>query len=123
MDKSILLTVLTAVLACSGFWTFLSSIATKVTTNGEVIRKVDDLSEKVDRNDAKLARTHILRFDDELYNGIKHSREYFVQTLEDIDVYERYCEAHHDFQNSYAVEAIKHIRQVYAECMKEHKFI
>lgn len=123
MDKTVILTFITAILACSGFWTFLSSIVTKITTNGEIVRKVDDLSDKVDRNDAKLARTHILRFDDELYNGIRHSREYFVQTLEDIDVYERYCEEHHDFQNSYAVEAIKHIRAMYAECVKEHKFI
>lgn len=123
MDKSMIIALATAVLACSGFWTFLSSVITKVTTNGQVIRKVDALSDKVDRNDAKLARTHILRFDDELYNGIRHSREYFVQTLEDIDVYERYCEAHKDFQNSYAVEAIKHIRKVYNQCMEQHKFI
>lgn len=123
MDKDTLIVILTSILACSGFWTFLSGILSRITSDRDLGRKVDALSDKVDRNDAKLARTHILRFDDELYNGTKHSREYFRQTLQDIDVYEAYCHEHEDFQNSYAVEAIRHIRQVYQDCVDTHKFI
>ena len=123
MDKAIWLTVLTAVLASTGFWTFLSSAVSRIASGKELAQKVDALSDKVDKNDAKLARTHILRFDDELYNGIRHSQEYFIQTLQDIDVYEAYCRKHEDFQNSYAVEAITHIRQVYRQCVDTHKFI
>lgn len=122
MDKSILLTVITAVLASTGFWTFLSSAINRVTADKQLAKKVDALSDKVDENDAKLARTHILRFDDELYNGIWHSREYYRQTLQDIDVYEHYCSGHPDFSNSFAIEAIKHIRATYQKCVDNHSF-
>lgn len=72
---------------------------------------------------AILARTHILRFDDELYNGTRHSKEYFMQQLADIDTYEDYCIKHPDFRNSSAMIAIEHIKQTYARCLAEHKFI
>lgn len=123
MDKQVILTIVSAVLACSGFWTFLSAVLNRITSEGRLVQKVDALSSKIDQNDAKLARTHILRFDDELYNGTRHSREYFRQTLQDIDVYEHYCKTHPDYANSYAEEAIKHIRQTYQACVDAHKFI
>ena len=54
--------------------------------------KVSELKDTMDERDAVLARTHILRFNDEIYNGVKHSKEYFDQTLEDIDNYNRFCD-------------------------------
>lgn len=125
--------ILTFVLG-GGFLTFLQFMITrhdnKVGKHAEILDAIKTLSDEVaqvkadaDRRDAVLARTHILRFDDELINGIKHSKEYFCQQLHDIDVYEQYCESHHDFQNSYAVMAIAHIRQTYKECLEENKFI
>ena len=80
-------------------------------------------SEEAAKQWAILARTHILRFDDELYNGVKHSKEYFMQQLADIDTYEDYCQKHPDFRNSSAMIAIEHIKQTYARCLAEHKFI
>ena len=44
-------------------------------------KKLDDLNSKVDRNQAILARTHILRFADDLRNKIHHSEEYFRQQI------------------------------------------
>ena len=90
---------------------------------GRLSDEVAQVKEDADRREAVLSRTHILRFDDELINGIKHSKEYFCQQLHDIDVYEQYCESHRDFQNSYAVMAIAHIRSTYKECLEENKFI
>lgn len=84
---------------------------------------VDTVREEAKRQNAVLARTHILRFDDELCNGVKHSKEYFQQQLQDIDTYEKFCESHHDFENSYAIEAIKHIRETFRKCRDEDKFI
>lgn len=84
--------------------------------------KIVELSEKVDENAAVLARTHILRFDDELINDIKHSKEYFIQQLQDIDTYLTYCDAHPGFKNSYADAAIKHIRHTYQELLNAHEF-
>ena len=90
---------------------------------GRLSDELAQVKENADRREAVLSRTHILRFDDELINGIKHSKEYFCQQLHDIDVYEQYCEGHRDFQNSYAVMAIAHIRSTYKECLEENKFI
>lgn len=98
--------------------------------NGEMMKEIRDVrteqsraKEEAAKQWAILARTHILRFDDELYNGTKHSKEYFVQQLADIDAYESYCNDHPDFRNSCATVAIEHIRHVYAQCLEEHKFI
>lgn len=89
----------------------------------ELAGAIDLLREDVAKKSAVEARTNILRFDDELYNGMRHSKEYFMQELDDIDTYEKYCESHPDFKNSCAVEAIKHIRDVYQKCLTDHKFI
>lgn len=81
------------------------------------------LEERIEQSDAVSSRTHILRFDDELLSKVKHSKEYFRQILEDIDVYEEYCGSHPDFKNGYTVAAVEHIRTVYNQCLEENSFI
>lgn len=88
----------------------------------EISKKVDKIEDTINERDAILARTHILRFNDELYNNVKHSRDYFLQTLEDIDNYEKYCEAHPDFKNSRTTMAEQNIKEVYQRLFAEHKF-
>lgn len=88
----------------------------------EVNQKIDGLSQKINENQAVLARTHILRFSDELQNGIHHSNEYFRQQLQDCDTYERFCEEHPEFKNSYTELANKHIKDTYARLLEEGKF-
>ena len=73
--------------------------------------KLDDLNSKVDRNQAILARTHILRFADDLRNGIHHSEEYFRQQILDCDTYDTYCRNHPDFSNGLTIVASKYIRE------------
>lgn len=74
-------------------------------------KKLDDLNSKVDRNQAILARTHILRFADDLRNGIHHSEEYFRQQIIDCDTYDAYCKNHPDFSNGLTIVASKYIRE------------
>lgn len=113
------------IVTASAIWDFIKFIIQrkdeKNTTNQDLKKAIDTLSEKVDRNQAILARTHILRFDDELLNDIKHSKEYFSQQLQDIDTYESYCQLHPDFKNSYATAAISHIRKTYDSLLDQHK--
>lgn len=87
----------------------------------EIEKKIDALSERMDANAAILARTHILRFADELRNGVEHSNEYFRQQLEDCDTYARYCETHPGFKNSYTELADKYIKETYERLTKEGK--
>ena len=112
--------ILTLVVGSQTIWSFIQFLIMR--RDSSVKRAIEDLSEKVDRNQAILARTHILRFDDELLNDITHSREYFAQQLQDIDTYEAYCETHPHFKNSYAVAAISHIRSTYQKLLDQHEF-
>ncbi|MBR3463355.1 MAG: hypothetical protein IKH20_11855 [Clostridiales bacterium] len=76
-------------------------------------KKIDKVAESVDENAAILARTHILRFSDEIKNGMIHSSEYWRQQLDDCDTYQRFCESHPKFKNSYTEHADKHIKETY----------
>lgn len=87
----------------------------------KVSTSVDELSEKVDKNQAVLARTHILRFSDEIRNGVHHSDDYYRQTLQDCDTYERFCEQHPEFKNSYTEMAQRNIKETYQRLLKERK--
>lgn len=73
-------------------------------------KKIDDLSNSFDEYKAQLARTHILRFNDDLHNDVYHSEEYFKQTLLDIDTYDRYCKDHPNFANGLTIMASQNIK-------------
>ena len=87
----------------------------------EIEKKLDTLADKVDTNQAILARTHILRFSDEIKNGVIHSNEYWRQQLDDCDTYDRFCEEHPGFKNSYTLVANNHIKETYQELVKAGK--
>lgn len=119
--NEILLTGAVAIVTASAIWDFIKFLINRKDGENRELKgiksAIEALSDKVDRNQAILARTHILRFDDELINGIDHSKEYFSQQLQDIDTYEAYCKLHPDFRNNYAVIASEHIKKVYAELL------
>lgn len=87
----------------------------------EVDKKIDRLTEKVDENAAVLSRTHILRFSDEIRNGMIHSSEYWRQQLDDCDTYARFCESHPGFRNSYTTAADQHIKDTYNKLIRDGK--
>lgn len=125
MMSETVLGVVAALLSATALWDFVKFLISrkdaKQASNNDLRKAIEVLSDKVDRNQAILARTHILRFDDELLNDIKHSKEYFSQQLQDIDTYEAYCQLHPDFKNSYATAAIEHIKKTYAQLLEGHK--
>lgn len=83
--------------------------------------EVQDIRHDQRERDAVLARTHILRFNDELYNGIHHSREYFDQTIDDIKTYEKFCEDNPEFANGRTEQAAVFVRDEYKRLYKERK--
>ena len=98
------------------------------TKNDKTVKAIDGLSDKVeklkdtmDERDAVLARTHILRFNDELLNNVEHSNEYFMQTIDDIKTYETYCEKHPQFSNGRTIQAANNIRRTYERLFDSHK--
>jgi len=112
-----------------GFVQFLiSRHDNKEDKEDSILSAIKDLSERVERieasldeRDAILARTHILRFKDELYNGIYHSEEYFAQTLDDIETYNQFCKDNPKFANGRTKAAAKYIQDEYDRLYKEHK--
>lgn len=98
--------------------------------NGEVLTKVDDLSNELADHKAKseerhatLCRAHILRFGDEVLHGIPHSKEGYDSILLDIDSYEEYCDKHPDYKNNVALATIKHIKKMYHKHLEEDSFL
>lgn len=111
------------------FWGWLGRIIGK-TINGEVLERVDKLSEEVDHlrksEELKIARhsrQRVLRFNDELLFGQKHSKEHFDEILEDIDIYEKYCRNHPEYENHRADLAIATIQDTYKSCLREKGFL
>ena len=98
--------------------------------NKEVMDQVKDLSSKVDDLETagelervRFARQRILRFNDEILCGQKHSKEHFDEILDDIDIYEDYCSTHEEYENNKAVLAIRTIKKTYDKCMDNHDFL
>ena len=98
--------------------------------NGEVLEKVEALSQDVKHNKAdddeqwaSLSRSHILRFGDELLHGVAHSKEHFDQILLDISKYEKYCDSHPEYLNNIANATIKQIKKTYQKCLEDNNFL
>lgn len=99
---------------CSGaFFSFIQYMINRWDSKRGIEKKVDSLSDNFDEYKATQARTHILRFSDELHNNLFHSKDYFKQTIADIDTYEKYCEKHPDFSNGLTVMASEYIKEEY----------
>ena len=117
--------VVMVVLASGAVFSFVQFLITfgfsRADKNKGIEKKIDAMADKDAENWAILARTHILRFSDELRNGVEHSAEYFRQQLDDCDTYDKYCEAHPDFKNSYTMIASKHIKETYERLTKDGK--
>lgn len=118
--------IILAVFASSGFWAFVQYLISRHDGTKQALEDISDavgkLSDKVDTNAAVLARTHILRFDDEVLNGVRHSQEYYRQQLDDIDTYDEFCASHPEFRNSYTVMAAAHIRETYKRLLEKREF-
>ena len=111
------------------FWSWLGRMIGKA-INGEVLEKVDNLTKDLDdfKKEAELervrqARQRILRFNDEILFEQRHSKEHFDEILEDIDLYEKYCHEHIDYENNRAELAIATIREIYKKCLQTHDFL
>lgn len=88
-----------------------------------VNKALDEMRAENNENKAMSYRYRILRFDDEIRHGTKHSKEHFDQIIEDVDEYEEYCSKHPDYENNKAVLAIENIKATYKQCAREHTFL
>lgn len=149
MTTDQLTAIILAAIAAPGFWEILKNVVDRIlnrkrVTNEEIAQALDEIQqatkghqkdidglkesiaemrESEDVKDAQAARRRILRFNDELLRSIDHSKEYFDDILEDIKIYNRYCDEHKDFANGKTVMAKKNIEHCYEQCMEKHNFL
>lgn len=125
----IVASIVASVLGSNGLWAFIQwktdrncALANHV---AEIDKSIQRMDARAERDRAIIARTRILRFDDELKNNkTGHSEEYFRQILqEDIPTYKNYCKAHSDFENGYTEKAVAHIGDMYEFCRDNDCFL
>ena len=121
MNSGGFVTIIITIITSGALFSFAQFLITRWDNKKNIEKKLDNLDQKIDMNQAILARTHILRFSDEIRNGIEHSNEYWRQQLDYCDTYDRFCESHPDFKNSYTMVANKHIKDTYRKLVKEGK--
>ena len=83
-------------------------------------RKIDTVDTKGDERFAVSSRVRILRFEDELQEKRKHSKDSWDQAMSDIDYYETYCNSHPEFKNNQTVATVEHIKNGYMERLEKH---
>ena len=98
--------------------------------NKEILENVSSMQETLDKHIskdderyAKQCRLRILRFNDEILQNRRHTKEHFDEILGDITEYEIYCSEHKDYKNNKAVMAIHNVNRVYSECMAKNSFL
>lgn len=105
--------IILAILGGGAFFSFIQYLINRWDSKRGIEKKLDTFVESFDQYKATQARTHILRFSDELHNNLYHSKDYFTQTIADIDTYEKYCDKHPEFSNGLTVMASEYIKEEY----------
>lgn len=82
-----------------------------------------EMAEKIEEHEATRIRVRLLEFNGEIMRGDLHTREDFVDILEEIGVYEEYCRLHESYHNNRAKFAIENIQRIYKKCMEEGTFL
>lgn len=125
MNELNYLPIIVAVIGSNALFGFLQFIIQFLVQRNDMRQSfgkgLEELNAKVDRNQAVLARTHILRFADDLRNGVHHSEEYFRQQMLDCDTYDAYCRDHPNFSNGLTVIASKYIKDEFIKHYTEGK--
>lgn len=88
----------------------------------EIKSDIKRLEDKGDRREAISVRIRILKFEDELQEGRRHSKDSFDQVLSDVTTYELYCSNHPEFKNNQTVATVDHIKKVYHERLEKRDF-
>lgn len=97
---------------------FVGGIDTQLS---DIKKEVNSIRDIIEEREAVLARTHILRFNDELLNNVHHTNEYFLQTLDDIRTYDRFCAKKPEFSNGRSIQAAENIKRTYERLFDNHK--
>lgn len=133
VDWTAVIVAVIAFLGSTGVWTLVDHKqqrkADKELQESEVLNEIkkihseiDGLRETVLENEAKSRRVRILRFADEIFMDMNHSKDSFDQVLSDITDYDTYCQSHPKFKNHQTEETANYIKKVYEKRMEKKDF-
>ncbi len=102
--------------------------------NADITEKVSKIEKDLDnhiREDERYkmtqCREQILLFNTSLLRQQHFTKEYFDEILRNIDVYEKYCKEHPNYENNRAEMAISNIKKNYMKCADDadttHNFL
>ena len=133
MDKEIVIAIFVAVVGSNALWGFIQFLVqrkdNKSDCSKKIIEMIQKLDEKIDRLDGELSvhraiacRVRIIKFMDEILEGWSHSHDSYVQVMQDITNYLRYCAEHPEFKNHQTEASIEHIKADYQERLEKNDF-
>ena len=110
-------------------WTIIARVFGRA-MNGDMLKQINNIDSELDAHIKKTeetrikqARQRILRFSDDIMLGKNHSLEHYNDILDDINIYESYCNGHPDYVNNKAKAAIELIRDTYEDHLHHNSFL
>lgn len=104
-------------------WSWIARAIGRAMGIEAIEKKLDAHITMDDRRNADGHRARILRFNNELLQNRPHTKEEFIETLSEIDDYEKYCVDHPEYPNNRATLAIENIRRTYMDRLKQRDFL
>ena len=133
MDMELVIAVVVAVVGSNALWGFIQFLVqrkdNKEDYSKKIIEKIERLNRKIDKLDDELGersaiscRIRIIKFMDEILQGWSHSHDSYVQVMQDITDYLRYCHEHPEFKNHQTETTIAYIKTDYQERLEKNDF-
>ena len=133
MDMELVIAVIVAVVGSNALWGFIQFLVQRKDNKDEcgkkIIEMIEKLDGKIDKLDGELSersaiscRVRIIKFMDEILQGWSHSHDSYVQVMQDITNYLRYCAEHPEFKNHQTEATIAHIQADYQERLEKNDF-
>ena len=133
MDKEIVIAIFIAVIGSNALWGFIQFLIQRKDNKSDCSKKIIEMIEKLDGKIDKLGgelsersaiscRVRIIKFMDEILEGWSHSHDSYVQVMQDITNYLRYCAEHPGFKNHQTEATITHIQADYQERLEKNDF-
>ena len=130
MDKEIIIAIFVAVVGSNALWGFIQFLIQRKDDKGDCAKKILEMIQKLDEKIDKLGgelsersaiscRVRIIKFMDEILEGWSHSHDSYVQVMQDITNYLRYCAEHPEFKNHQTEASIEHIKADYQERLEK----
>ena len=133
MDRDSIIAIFVAVIGSNALWGFIQFLLqrkdNKNNCSKKIIEMIQKLDEKIDKLDGELSersaiscRVRILKFMDEILEGWEHSYDSYVQVMQDITNYLKYCMEHPEFKNHQTEASIEYIKNDYQKHLEANDF-